>query len=184
MKLKVKTCTECYSQTPHLNETTEQYELAESKPLCTIHSTPLSPSPPIEIQIPTPHEQQHQITPDKRRQNAQISPSIVKAQTQRLIELITDLVRTIFAHARRIIRDIARPTIGEELTHILPTSLTRRRSKGVELVRCTLNRPTFEFSNDLNNQRQPAPRSTLQERRHKSENKAKEGNSPYRPPTS
>jgi hypothetical protein len=70
-------------------------------------------------------KQQAQITPHKRSQDPQIPPPIPKVQSKALIELITDLIRTVLTSTRRIIHNIPIPSPLEETSHVLPTSLSR-----------------------------------------------------------
>ena len=49
----------------------------------------------IEVQIPTAQEQQQQIAPNERRQNAKVPPPVVEANAKRLVELIAHTVRAV-----------------------------------------------------------------------------------------
>jgi len=93
-------------------------------------------------------KQQAQITPHKRSQDPQIPPSIPKVQSKALIELITDLIRTVLTSTRRIIHNIPIPSPLEETRHVLPTSLSRRRSKMLQLFRRASHSPAMQFRDD------------------------------------
>ena len=70
---------------------------------------------------------------------------MIEADTQRLIELVPDLVRTVLASRRRIINNIPRSSRREEARHILPTALARRRREAIELPLRADDRQVMEF---------------------------------------
>ena len=61
----------------------------------------------IEIQKPTPNEQQYQIRSDESRHDAKIPPSILEGKSKGFEELVAGLVCTILAIARVVIRYVS-----------------------------------------------------------------------------
>lgn len=65
-------------------------------------------------------------------------PAMIKRVPKRLIELITNTVRTILTVACGIIDDISGTAAFKEGRHVLAAGLARWRSKSVEFLGCTL----------------------------------------------
>ena len=108
----------------------------------------------ISIQTPTnmgteertyPNEQKDQVTRNKSRKNPQIPPPVIIFQPERPIKLITNPIRAVLARIRDIFRKISWPSTFEEVAHILPAALPRRRRESVVLDRRAFHRPVVQF---------------------------------------
>ena len=77
------------------------------------------------------------------------SPAIYEIEAKRLKELVPNLVRTIVAHGRCIVRYISSTSRFKEAMHVCTTILTDGGGEGVVLVGITLNDTTVKFGDDL-----------------------------------
>lgn len=59
-------------------------------PNAIIHS-----STAVEVQVPTANEQQNQVAANERSEDAEVSPARIEGNSERLVELISDAVRTV-----------------------------------------------------------------------------------------
>lgn len=74
---------------------------------------------------------------------------MIEIVSQRLIELIADLVCAVLAHVRCVVDDIAGATAGEEGIHVLTARLAGGRSEGVELRGRADNRAVVQLGHHL-----------------------------------
>lgn len=89
--------------------------------------------PPIKVQIPASNKQQNQVTAAERNQDAQVAPPRIETNRQRLVELISNTIRTVRAVRRGVIGDIASAVVREEGLHVLAAGLAFGRCKEVKL---------------------------------------------------
>ena len=68
----------------------------------------------VEVHVPTSNEQKDQVTPDVCSQNAEVPPSLVEFDAQRLIELVTKAVSAVGTVRTLVVDQIARATCGEK----------------------------------------------------------------------
>jgi hypothetical protein len=123
---------------------TQCYVLSSTQDFSIQHLMPTARPPlsPIVRDIPAPQKQEHQIRRNECRQNAQIPPSMIEAEAQRLVELIAPVkcqhepkkktpnlhfICTIPAGIGRILQQIPSPPTRKEILHILTTRLPTRR---------------------------------------------------------
>lgn len=94
---------------------------------------------PIEVQIPASNEQEDQVTPNERDQNAQVPPSRRKADAQRLVELVANTVGAVLTIRRRVVGDVPSTACCEECLHVLAAGLAWRCGERIELAGRTDN---------------------------------------------
>jgi hypothetical protein len=99
----------------------------------------------IEIQKSARCKQNDQITADESGQDAEVPPAMIEGEAERLIELITNFVRTVLTRTCDVIPQISRPAPRKEIGHVVATSLTLRSRKAIELMWCTLNHPPMQL---------------------------------------
>ena len=93
-------------------------------------------------------KQKHQITPDKRDQNPQIPPAILKCKIQSVVKLISNFIRAILTHTCRVIHEIPKPAALEERRHIFPTRLAGEGREVLKLHRRAVHGSIVEFGDD------------------------------------
>lgn len=96
-----------------------------------IYSTQLK-LPPIEIQPPTSHKQQNQITPNIRRQDPQIPPPRIETDAKLLVELIPNLESTVRAVRGGVGDEVSRSASVKKRGHIFAAGLADWGGEEVE----------------------------------------------------
>ncbi len=103
----------------------------------------------VEVQIPTPQEQQDQVAANECGKDTQIPPPVIEIVSQRLVELVSDFIGAILADVRCVIDKIACSAAREESIHILAARLAGRRRKGIELRRGANHGAVVKFGHHL-----------------------------------
>jgi hypothetical protein len=109
---------------------------------------PMSRSSPVEVKVLRRRKQDNQIARNKRSKDTQIPPPIAELVSQRLVELVADLVRAVTAHIGRVVEEVPRRAAREEVAHVLSAGLALGRAKHVEFCRRANDFPVVKFGDD------------------------------------
>ena len=103
----------------------------------------------VEVQIPAPQEEQDQVAADESGKDTQIPPPVIETVSERLIKLVSDLVRAVLADVCCVVDEIACSAAREESIHVLAARLAGGRGEGVELGGGADYRAVVKFGHHL-----------------------------------
>lgn len=86
---------------------------------------------PVEIQIPASQEQEQQVAATEGNQDAQVSPSGIETDRERLVELISNAVGAVRTVRCRVVSDVAWAVGREEGLHVFSACLPWGRGEQV-----------------------------------------------------
>lgn len=101
--------------------------------------------PSVEVQVPASQKQEYEVTATESNQNAQIPPPRIKANRQRLVELIANTVSAVRTIRSRIVSNVPSTTARKERLHVVAAGLAWGCREQVQLAGCTPDRLTVEF---------------------------------------
>lgn len=102
----------------------------------------------VEVKEPRSQEQDDQVTSNERSENAQISPPVVEFISERLVELVTNLVCAVFAYVGSVVKNVPRCAAAEEILHVGAAVFTIGCAELVEFARCAFDFAVVEFRDD------------------------------------